>query len=526
MSADSMSERERAEAAERTVDVLKKKVVALYNGDTSAIHEKLQAARARDAENRKKREILEVRTAELAKYSAVLEAEVARRTDAIKAILDRVTFGFLRIDRSAIVEPESTRSCAKLFATGEVEGRSLPDLLQLGPREKDHLLLAIDQVFEDLLPEDVSLGQLEQRFPTKDGRVLRAEGSVIRGKSGAVDSMLVTISDITALEAATRESHAHRTLVGILKQKPSFEAFVSEARFGLDSARDAPDDEALRRRVVHTIKGNAASYGLVDAADACHAVEEEPTVSVASLARIEDALRTFLESNESVLEIDYDAMTDRAFEVTPAQISDLRAIVSGLRDAPASLRSWTTRVLSRPASHYLGPIRTFTDRLAARLGKEVTLTVTGDETLVDPATMRSVLLGVPHLVRNALDHGIEPPQLRADKGKGALALSIAETGDAYEIRFSDDGRGIDVDRVRAKAHERGINAPEGNDALGLVFVDGISTAEVTTTISGRGIGLGAVKGAVEGARGTVNVSTIAGRGTTIVITVPKVDPGA
>jgi len=509
----------RAEAAEKTVAVLKRKVVALYNGDTSAMHEKLQAARAREAENRKKREILEIRAAELAKYSGVLEAEVARRTDAMKAILDHVTFGFLRVDRAGVAEPECTRSCRALFATDTVEGRSLGDLLQLAPREAAHLSLGLEQIFEDLLPEEVSLAQLERRFPMRDGRVLSADMSVIRRADGVVGSVLVSLSDITALEAATRESQTNRTLVGILKQKTSFESFLAEARHGLDTARDAPSDEALRRRVVHTIKGNAGSFGLGAVVEACHELEGDGAIADEGLTAVEGAIRAFLEAHEAVLEIDYDAMVDHGFQVTAAQIADLRAIVGELGNAPTSLRSWTARVLARPASHYLGPIRAFTERLAERLGKEVALEVIGDDTLVDAATMRPVLLCVPHLVRNAVDHGIEPPEARAEKGVGRLELAISERPDAYVIRFTDDGRGIDGERVLARAKERGV--ADTTDPVALVFVDGVSTAEVTTTISGRGVGMGAVKAAVEAARGTIGVETQRGRGTTLTLTVPK-----
>jgi len=88
----------RAVAAEKTVDVLKIKVVELYNGDTSAMHRQVEAAKHREAENKKKRELAEIRAGELAKYSQTLEAEVARRTEAIKTILDNVTFGFLVVN--------------------------------------------------------------------------------------------------------------------------------------------------------------------------------------------------------------------------------------------------------------------------------------------------------------------------------------------------------------------------------------------------------------------------------------------
>ena len=108
-------------AAERTVEVLKTKVYDLYNGDTSALQRQLEKARKRDENNRRKRELVEVRAAELKRYSEGLEAEVARRTEAIKTILDHVTFGFLVVDRALVVQPECTKSCGRLFDASRIE---------------------------------------------------------------------------------------------------------------------------------------------------------------------------------------------------------------------------------------------------------------------------------------------------------------------------------------------------------------------------------------------------------------------
>lgn len=199
--------RRRAEAAEKTVAVLKRKVVELYNGDQSMIHRQLEATKRREDENRRKRELAELKSKELARYNEILESEVKRRTDAIKTILDNVTFGFLVVGRDLIVRPEVTRSCGMLFETTDVQERYLADLLRLCGRDREQFHLSCDQVFEDILPEEVSLAQLRQKFPQPSGKIIKAEGSVIRDEHHEVKAMLFTISDITALESATRENH-------------------------------------------------------------------------------------------------------------------------------------------------------------------------------------------------------------------------------------------------------------------------------------------------------------------------------
>jgi two-component system chemotaxis sensor kinase CheA len=519
----------RAEAAEKTVEVLKRKVLELYNGERSAIQRQLDAARRREEDNRRKRELAEVRAGELARYNQTLEAEVARRTEAIKTILDNVTFGFLVVGRDLLVQPETTRSCVGLFGTSQVEGRPLAELLGLPPRRREEFALAADQVFEDILPPEVSLGQMQQKFPMPDGRILRAEGSVIRGQDHGVRAMLFTLSDITALEEATRESNNNRTLVGILKQREAFLAFLVETQHQLKAARLAlgRGDHALVARVVHTIKGNSASYGLTDLVEQIHAIEEAGAPTGVDLDTIERGLRAFLDRNRGILEIDYDRVDAHSFEVTGEQIAQLRGIAAGVQGAASEqLRRWSARVLSRPASQLLGPVDDFTARLAERLGKEIDFHLSGADTVVDVEAMRPVLMSVTHLIRNAVDHGIEPPGDRSGKPpRGQVRVEVDDVAGSYLLSVHDDGRGIDLPTLRRRALEQKLLTPEQIEALpdplALIFIDGLSSAAVTTHISGRGIGMSAVKAAVDAAAGTLRIETAPGQGTSFHITIPK-----
>lgn len=524
----------RASAAEKTVEVLKKKVVELYNGDTSAMHRQVEAARRREAENKTKRELAEVLAAELAKYSQTLEAEVARRTRAMKSILDNVTFGFLIVDRELTVQPETTRSCVALFGTTEIEGRPLGELLQLDKRRAEHLFLSCDQVFEDILPEEVSIAQMPQKFVLHGGRVLRAEGSAVRDASGAVSSVLFTISDISALEEATRESQQNRTLVGLLRQKESFHSFLVEVRGQLAAARDAIDDQPLVRRVVHTIKGNSASYGLVDVVELAQAIEEREAVDAAAIIELGDAVRRFLEQHHAVLELDLDELSEEGFELSAAQMSQFRGILQRMggekmEGAPAELRIWTARVLAKPSRQLLGPVADFSARLAERLGKEVSFTLEGGDLVVDAETMRPVFATVSHLIRNAIDHGVEAPRARGDKPRqGRVRMSLKADERAYRVEVDDDGQGIDLPRVIERAIDQGLSTREQiaampDGGLSLIFLDGLSTAAEVTSVSGRGIGMSAVRAAVSRALGTLEIHSERGVGTRVLIVVPKPD---
>jgi two-component system chemotaxis sensor kinase CheA len=527
----------RAEAAERTVEVLKRKVVELYNGGSqSDLHRQLEKARKRDENNRRKRELVEVRAAELKKYSETLEAEVARRTEAIKTILDNVTFGFLVVNRELTVQPECTKSCYRLFETSKVEGVNLCDLLGLADRARLTFVLSIDQVFEDVLPPEASIAQMRRKFAMHSGRVLQIDAGVVRATSGDVSSLLLTISDITALEAATRESNNNRTLVSILKQRESFRAFVLEAKQQLEAARKAIQggSPAIARHALHTIKGNSASYGLEDIVQLVHEIEDSVELKTTDVDRVGSALRSFLQGNERVLEMSYDAVGEEGFAVSREQMSDLRTLISSLGELgdshAAGLRRWTAGLLRKPAWQVLGPIDDFAQKLALRLGKNVTVEMCGSDTTVDVETVRPVFQVLTHLIRNAIDHGIEGPLDR--KGKpltGRLQLELSDQPNAYVVRCTDDGRGVDTEALGRRAIAMGLLTRESVASMGekelldLVFVDGLSTAPVTTSISGRGVGMSAVRTAVEKVSGKVEIRSRRGEGTTFSLTIPKHD---
>ena len=138
-------------------------------------------------------------------------------------------------------------------------------------------------------------------------------------------------------------------------------------------------------------------------------------------------------------------------------------------------------------------------------------------------------LGEPlvHLLRNAVDHGLESPEERLAAGKsevGTISIAARHEGSHVVIEISDDGRGMDVDRIRQKAIEKGLITPEANlsprELLDLIFQPGFSTAENVTDISGRGVGMDAVRSAIQLLNGSVELATELGKGTTVTIKLP------
>ncbi|HUQ52749.1 MAG TPA: chemotaxis protein CheA [Gammaproteobacteria bacterium] len=167
--------------------------------------------------------------------------------------------------------------------------------------------------------------------------------------------------------------------------------------------------------------------------------------------------------------------------------------------------------------------------MSAELQKPATLVIEGEDTEADKAIVEALVEPLVHVLRNAVDHGVEDAAARAEAGKPAVAtirLTAARKGEHVVIEVTDDGRGIDVARVKQVARERELVAPEAvvamsdEEALDLIFLPGFSTADTVTQLSGRGVGMDAVRTAVSRLGGQVEVRTALGTGTTVRVTLP------
>ncbi len=167
--------------------------------------------------------------------------------------------------------------------------------------------------------------------------------------------------------------------------------------------------------------------------------------------------------------------------------------------------------------------------LAAQLGKQVRIEMEGKETELDKTIVEAIKDPLTHLVRNSVDHGIESPDARRAAGKpaeGCLLLRAYHEGGQVNIEITDDGGGLNLDRIRKKAVEQGLLPVDqaarlsDRDAAQLIFAPGFSTAEKVTSVSGRGVGMDVVKTNIERISGTIDLHTKAGLGTTIKIKIP------
>lgn len=211
-------------------------------------------------------------------------------------------------------------------------------------------------------------------------------------------------------------------------------------------------------------------------------------------------------------------------------------VAAELASAVEQLDRITTDLQSAVMKLRMVPIKQVFDRfprmirdLSQEKGKKVNLEIYGEETELDRSIVNQVGDPLVHLLRNSVDHGIEPPGERVSIGKreeGTIVLEARHEGSYVLIRVRDDGRGIDPAVMRQKAVQKGVvSAADAQrmpdeEAVRLIFKNGFSTAEQVTDISGRGVGMDAAKTVIESMNGTVDVKTIAGEGTDFYVRLP------
>ncbi|MBB6341030.1 two-component system chemotaxis sensor kinase CheA [Pseudomonas fluvialis] len=203
--------------------------------------------------------------------------------------------------------------------------------------------------------------------------------------------------------------------------------------------------------------------------------------------------------------------------------------VSNLDVVTADLQTAVMKTRMQPIKKVFGRFPRLVRDLARNLKKEINLELVGEETDLDKNLVEALADPLVHLVRNAVDHGVETPEEREAAGKpraGKVVLSAEQEGDHILLSISDDGKGMDADVLRAKAVEKGLLDKDAADRLNelecynLIFAPGFSTKTEISDVSGRGVGMDVVKTKISQLNGTVNVYSVKGQGSKIIIKVP------
>lgn len=206
----------------------------------------------------------------------------------------------------------------------------------------------------------------------------------------------------------------------------------------------------------------------------------------------------------------------------------LKSIVEEIERLSGHLRDVSMGIRMVPIGTLFGKFRRLVRDLSNELGKQVQLSWSGEETEIDKTVIERLHDPLVHLIRNSIDHGIEPSaeqrEMAGKPAEGRVHLSAVHSGAQVLISIRDDGRGLDRDRIRAKAEETGLVAPEqeltDSELFHLIFHPGFSTAQKITSVSGRGVGMDVVKRMIDALRGTIDIESRPGEGATFTLRLP------
>lgn len=258
---------------------------------------------------------------------------------------------------------------------------------------------------------------------------------------------------------------------------------------------------------------NAAAAGA--APPAASAASQSVRIDLAKLDRLIDAV--------GELVIAQSMLAQRLENESFAHIEELALLETLVRD----IQEHAMAFRAQPISAVFGRVPRLLRELATNTGKHVKLQVSGETTELDKTVIERLSEPMTHLIRNAVDHGIEPPAERIAAGKepeGTLSLSAEQKAGRIVIQIRDDGRGINREKVLAKAIASGIIAPDAeltDDEINqLIFAPGFSTAAEVTSVSGRGVGMDVVKSNVKDLGGRITIETTPGNGTTFTLALP------
>jgi signal transduction histidine kinase/HAMP domain-containing protein len=452
--------------------------------------------------------------AEMAEAVRDREVRLGVRNAELKLILDSVDQGFLTARPDGTLFPERSAIVEKW--TGPLGPDATVWTLAglIDPAAKGWMEASWGQVSEDLLPLRVAIDQLPTRLQ-RDGQQFSLQYHPVLVDE-RLQRMVIVITDVTAeveRQRALAEQHEFAALVDqFVRDRRAFRAFWSEAsRLVASILEPTPPAPEVLRRYVHTLKGNARFFGLSRVSRFCHDLEtamtERGDFTLTSRERtglheiwqsLSQRIEPLMQGATVFIEVSQDEYQRLLDAVSARQpFEQLEQLVRGLRRESVATR--------------LERAKTILESTSRKLGKTPPrVEISYDELRVPPGPWAPFWSVLSHVLNNAVDHGVESDDERRSAGKSVPAtvgLSVRLRDGEVIIEVRDDGRGIDWDRVRSLAAERGLPSKSQADLEQALLSDSFSLRHEVSEVSGRGVGLAAVKSVVTAMGGRIELES-------------------
>jgi signal transduction histidine kinase/HAMP domain-containing protein len=454
---------------------------------------------------------------------AEMGASVLEKTRAIQLVLDNTGDGLLSADLTGKLSGQVSAEAIRYFGEPEPADTVWDYLLRHDAELRLWFSTTYAEFACDVMPFEILADQMPQRF-TRDGKTFRLSYRQV-SENEVFSRLLIIVRDVTELLAAERQSEEARELhviIGhLLRDRQTFQRFLTDSQ-GLLTRLASATDLVSQKRDLHTLKGNLAVMGFSSTSHQCHQCEDELAESQEPLSAEQfAALNASWQGSIAALS-EQVPLEDEAdlVAIRGGEYDRLLRKLEGQTDHKLLLslvRSW--RFL--PMASVLHGFAAQAIRLGKILDKEVTVRIHDQDLRVDVDAASDFWPCLVHVVRNAVDHGLESTDERIEAGKpakGSLSLATYTDGGQLVVVVADDGRGIDWDAVRQRAGMPSDTPPERLQDF--LFADGFSTRAEATDTSGRGVGLAALKQACVTWGIQVSIKTSRGKGTSFIFRFP------
>lgn len=502
----------------------------------------------------------------IAEQNASLERRVAERTSQlrqkthdIQAMLQNMPQGVLTVLPGGVIHPEYSAYMETIFETKDIAGKNFMELVftntSLGSNDLSQVDAAAGScIGEDLMNYEFNSHLLVTEFditlPTGSVKSLELSWSPIADDNDVVEKLMLCVRDVTEFKKLASEAGAQKRELDIIGEilavsQEKFQDFIeSSYKFVAENEeliRKTPQKDldvvGLLFRNMHTIKGNARTYGLLNMTNVVHETEQEydELRKDDEKAWDQDALLNQLAQVHALVD-DYHRINDvklgrkgpgrrgnveRFLMVEKDQVGHALELIKNagaddteaMRKALAAVERTLRLIGTEKIDSVLSGIVESMPSLAQELGKEPPHITIADNGIVVRNQAIGLLKNVfTHLFRNSMDHGLETGDVRHAAGKnpvGRINLDVTLTDGQLKLRLYDDGKGLAVGRIRQKAIDSGLiqagdNTPPETVA-NLIFASGFSTADKVTEVSGRGVGMDAVRGFLRNEGGDVAI---------------------
>jgi two-component sensor histidine kinase/HPt (histidine-containing phosphotransfer) domain-containing protein len=474
---------------------------------------------------------LEIATEQLRAANESLERRIRERTQELAGknrelhlVLDNVDQALMTIDLEGRLSSERSSMAQRWFGADRGQG-SFVEYVAADEKFAEQVGIGLEFLRDAVLPCEVCLEHLPKRLAVNQ-REFECRYLPI-GEEEPVTGLLVVIDDITERLARKQEEVEQRELLAaftaLTRDRKGFLAFFAESEGMIADLSRAEADKMVCKHVLHTLKGNTSTFGLHAVAALCHAAETELATDARPRTETLDRLRTRWSGLAETLKAVGSAGLQNSIEVSEADLARLTECArtgASARYIISELQCLRWELIERP----LRRLGQHASAIARRLGKgEIDVRVEADEVRLDPARWAPLWSALIHLVRNALDHGIESPEQRSNAGKsarGRLRLAARRVDGNLYLAIEDDGRGIDWGTVRRLCEERGLSSSTQSDLVRALISPDFSTCREVTELSGRGVGLAAVAAVAAQLGGTLSVDTPSFQGTRWQLTFP------